>query len=83
MGLVARALEIKGIATVVVAWNGGRVRLINAPRVAITRLPRGTVFGGPGNRAQHNRVLDSALALLEQDAPLEPVYLDESLQIPL
>jgi hypothetical protein len=67
-----------GVATVVVAWNGGRVRLVNAPRAVITRLPRGTVFGAPGDEAQQNRVLDAALTLLTRDGPLEPVYVEES-----
>ncbi len=71
---------MRGIATVVVAWNGGRVRLVNAPRTVITRLPRGTVFGGPGDAAQQSRVLDAALALLGEDGPLEPVYLEESIK---
>ena len=77
MGLAARALELSGVASVVVAWNGGRVRLVNPPRVLITRLGRGVAFGMPGDAAQQRRVLEAALALLERDAPLEPVYLDE------
>ena len=77
MGLVARALEIEGIAPVVVAWNGGRIRLVNPPRALITRLERGLVFGHPGNEEQQRRVLRAALSLLEQDAPLPPQVLDE------
>jgi hypothetical protein len=68
---------MKGIATVVVAWNGGRIRLVSVPRVIITRLSRGVVFGNPGNAPQQRRVLEAALALLAQDAPLEPVTLAE------
>lgn len=70
---------MNGIATVVVAWNGGRIRLVSPPRVVITRLDRGVSFGRPGDEAQQRRVLGSALALLEQDAPIEPLYLEESL----
>lgn len=77
MGLVARALEMAGIATVVVAWNGGRIRLVNPPRAIITRLSRGMVFGHPGDEGQQQRVLQAALALLEQDGPAYPVTLDE------
>lgn len=77
MGLIARALELEGIATVVVAWNGGRIRLVNPPRALITRLTRGLVFGHPGEDEQQRRVLKAALSLLEQDAPLEPVYIEE------
>jgi hypothetical protein len=80
VGLTARALEMEGIATVVVAWNGGRIRLVKVPRVVITRLERGVAFGRPGDEAQQRRVLDATLALLEQDAPIEPVYLDERLE---
>ncbi|MDX1615808.1 MAG: hypothetical protein R3300_15955 [Candidatus Promineifilaceae bacterium] len=78
MGLVARALEMEGVATVVVAWNGGRIRLVNPPRALITKLGRGLVFGQPGDTAQQRRVLESTLTLLTQDAPLDPVYLEES-----
>ena len=78
MGLIARGLELAGIATVVVAWNGGRIRLVNPPRVLITRLSRGLVFGHPGDAAQQRRVLTAALALLEQDAPLAPEVVEES-----
>jgi hypothetical protein len=77
VGLIARALEMEGIATVVVAWNGGRIRLVNPPRVLITRLNRGLVFGNPGDEAQQRRVLSAALALLEKDAPLAPVVIEE------
>ena len=76
MGLVARALELVGIATTVVAWNAGRIRLVSPPRVLITTLPRGTAFGLPGDEAGQRYVLDEALALLAQDAPLKPVYLE-------
>ena len=79
MGLVARALEIEGIATVVVGWNGGRMRLVSLPRMAITRLSRGLAFGRPGDQKQQCRVLEAALALLERNAPVEPLYLEESL----
>ena len=78
MGLVARALEMEGIATVVVAWNGGRIRLVNPPRVLITRLERGLVFGHPGHDEQQRRVLTAALSLLEQEAPLPPQVVEES-----
>jgi hypothetical protein len=80
VGLIARALEMNGIATVVVAWNGGRIRLVSVPRVVITRLQRGTVFGRPGDATQQRRILEAALALLKDDAPLEPVTLNERLE---
>ena len=61
----------------VVAWNAGRIRLVNPPRALITQLERGTVFGNPGDNTQQQRVLKRALAFLAQDAPLEPVYFDK------
>jgi hypothetical protein len=68
---------MEGIATVVVAWNGGRIRLVKPPRAVITGLSRGLVFGHPGDEKQQGRVLTAALSLLKRAAPLEPVYLDE------
>ena len=67
-----------GIATVVVAWNGGRIRLVNVPRAIITRLPRGTSFGQDNNEAQQRRVLLAALKLLEKRSPLAPITVDET-----
>jgi hypothetical protein len=42
-----------------------------------TKLPRGSTMGMPGDHAQQRHVLDATLALLEHDAPLEMVRLDE------
>lgn len=70
---------MEGIATVVVGWNAGRLRLLALPRMVVTRLARGVVFGRPGDPVQQRRVLGVALAQLEKDAPLEPLYLDETL----
>jgi hypothetical protein len=50
---------------------------VNPPRALITRLTRGLVFGHPGNDEQQHRVLTTALSLLEQDAPLGPIYIEE------
>ncbi len=80
VGLTARALEINGIATVVVAWNAGLIRLVSPPRVVITQLARGMAIGRPGDVAQQYRILNEALDLLEQDAPHEPIYLDEGIE---
>ena len=78
MGLIARALELVGIATTLVAWNGGRIRMVAPPRAAITRLPRGTAFGIPHDEAGKRYVFEKTLALLAKDAPLKPVYLDKN-----
>lgn len=64
---------MQGIATVVVAWNHARLRLVGVPRAVLTPLSRGLVFGRPGDREQQESVLDTALQLLEQEGPLAPV----------
>jgi hypothetical protein len=80
VGLVARALEQDGVATTLTSWNGGVTRLTMPPRATFTRLARGATLGRPGDAAQQRRVLEATLALLAQEAPLEPVQLDERLE---
>jgi hypothetical protein len=77
VGLIARALEIEGIATTLTTWRSGVARLGNPPRSVFTKLARGSTIGNPGDVAQQRRVLEATLALLAQDAPLDPVILDE------
>lgn len=67
-----------GIATTLVAWNGGRIRMVAPPRAAITTLPRGTAFGLPRDEAGQRYILESTLALLAKDAPLKAIYLDKN-----
>lgn len=78
MGLLARALEMHGIATTQTSWNPGITRLVNPPRATVTRLNRGATLGEPGDAAQQRRVLAATLVLLEEEAPLEIVRLDEA-----
>lgn len=78
MGLIARAVEQFGVATTIATWNGDRTWLTKPPRVLFARTARGSTLGRPGDGAQQRRVIEAALALLEQDAPLEPVLLDET-----
>lgn len=78
MGLVARALELEGIATTLTTWNVGITRLTAPPRGTYTRLARGATVGRPHDVAQQRRVLEATLALLALDAPVEMVRLDES-----
>ena len=77
MGLVARALEMEGIATTLTSWNPGVTRLTAPPRATFTRLARGATLGRPHDSGQQRRVLQATLALLSADAPQKPVYLDE------
>jgi len=77
VGLIARGLELKGIATTLTSWNAGITRRIMPPRATFTRLARGATMGNPHNYAQKKRILEATLALLAQDAPLKPIKLDE------
>jgi hypothetical protein len=77
VGLVARALEMEGIATTLTSWNPGVTRLTAPPRATFTRLARGATLGRPHDAGQQRRVLQATLVLLSADAPQKPVYLDE------
>lgn len=77
VGLIARAVEQFGVATTITTWNGDRTWLTKPPRVLMTKLGRGSTLGKPDHAAQQRRVIEATLALLEQDAPFEPVTLDE------
>jgi len=55
-------------------------RITLPPRATFTKLGRGATLGQPHDTAQQRRVLEATLALLAQDAPLEPVYLDETVE---
>ena len=78
MGLIARALEMEGIATTLTSWRSGVTRLTMPPRVTFTSMPRGMSLGKPHDASQQRRILEATLALLADEAPQEPVTLDES-----
>ncbi|MEZ4863282.1 MAG: hypothetical protein R3C14_18340 [Caldilineaceae bacterium] len=80
MGLIARALELAGVATTLTSWNAGRTRVTAPPRATFTRLARGATLGRPHDHAQQRRVLEATLALLHEDAPLKPINLAESME---
>ena len=77
MGLIARALELQGIATTLTSWNPGVTRLTMPPRATFTGLKRGATLGQPGNGAQQCRVIEATLDLLSEDAPAEYIRLEE------
>ena len=77
MGLIARAIEQIGVATTITSWNAGRTRITMPPRATFTKLKRGGTVGNPGDIEQQKRVLKATLELLEQDAPIPYVRLDE------
>lgn len=78
MGLIARALEMHGIASVLTSWNQERTAPLLPPRATYTKLGRGSTLGKPGDAAQQLRVLRATLALLGQPAPQPPTVLAES-----
>ena len=79
MGLAARGLELRGIATTLTSWNAGVARLTMPPRATFTQLARGATLGRPHDADQQRRVLEATLALLAHDAPCAPIQLDERL----
>lgn len=79
MGLIARALELDGIATTLTSWNAGRTRLTMPPRATFTKLARGATLGQPHDVEQQMRVLRATLDLLNQDAPIKPILMKESI----
>ena len=79
VGLIARALELEGIATTLTSWNAERTVILKPPRATYTQLGRGSTLGRAGDGAQQRRVLEATLQLLSYDAPLEPVYLNEQI----
>ena len=70
-------LEAEGIATTITSWSPGMTRPTAPPRATFTKLTRSATLGQPGDVAQQRRVLEATLALLAQDAPLDPVRLNE------
>lgn len=77
--MIARALELEGIATTLTTWNAGRARVTAPPRAVFTKLNRGATIGAPHHTEQQLRILNATLGLLAQDAPLAPVRLDETM----
>jgi len=76
VGLIARALEMAGVATALTSWSG-LIRRVAPPRCTVTRMARGRTLGEPGDAAQQRRILQATLALLAHDAPLPMVRLPE------
>lgn len=62
MGLVARVLEARGIATVAVGVVRSAMDAVPAPRNVFVRFRLGRIFGEAGADAQQRTVLREALA---------------------
>ena len=76
MGLIARALEMAGVAATLTSWSG-LIRRVAPPRYTVTRMARGRTLGEPGDAAQQRRILQATLDLLAYDAPIPMVRLSE------
>ena len=76
MGLVARAVEQAGIATVTLNMIWTYHRLVGIPRVAAVEHPFGRPFGNVGDATTQRAVLRAALALYDRaEAPGHLVHL--------
>ena len=78
MGLIARALERAGIATVSISIAKDLTEAVGVPRTVFVKWPLGHPLGEPGNNAQQRTMIFGALQLLvEAETPgiiREPGY---------
>ena len=70
-GLIARALEVNGIASTITTNNGKLAKLTAPPRATISKQPSGSIIGKPGEPVQQRQLIETTLALLEKNAPLD------------
>ncbi len=66
MGLVARELESRGIATVCVMLLREVAEKVRPPRTLLVPFGRGQPLGPPGQAELHRRVVEAALSMLEE-----------------
>lgn len=66
MGLVARALESHGIATVVVGSALDIMQACGVPRFVFSDIPLGNSCGFPYDRVMQRQTIEQALTLLTQ-----------------
>lgn len=65
------------VKTTLTSWNSRSIHSVLPPRATLTSLKRGMTLGHPNAQEQQNRILVETLNLLSQDAPLNPVLLQE------
>ena len=76
VGLLAHALELHGIATVVVSLLASITRAIRPPRALEVPFAFGHPLGAPADAAGQRRVLLQALRLLPRtDVPVSARYI--------
>ncbi len=64
MGLIARAIEAAGIATVSLSLAKDLTMAVGVPRTVFVKWPLGHPLGEPGNAAQQRTLIFDALHLL-------------------
>ncbi len=64
MGLIARALEEQGIATVCVVMNRDVIANVKPPRALFVRFPYGAPLGPAGDGVTQMAVIRAALDML-------------------
>lgn len=79
MGLIQRAVEAAGIATISISLSKEITRKINPPRAVFPGLPLGHPLGFPGQTFRQLQILRMLLQYLQQiDTPGTIVDLDLS-----
>jgi hypothetical protein len=68
-GLVARAVEERGIPTVTVSTGRDLSAQVKSPRTLFVNHPMGNAFGRPSDRAGQRRILLDALTLARRNEP--------------
>jgi D-proline reductase (dithiol) PrdB len=59
-GLVARAIELAGIPTIVLGTDRAALEAVHVPRGALVKHPGGAPLGNPGNVGKHQHLLRNA-----------------------
>jgi hypothetical protein len=65
VGLIQRMAEEAGIPTISLGNMADRMGFIKPPRALLTKFPRGSMFGEPGNVKRQRRIVLDALEALK------------------
>lgn len=76
VGLVAAALERKGISTVAIQQLRAVAERVQPPRALFVPFRHGYPLDAPGEPARQHAVLESALGLLEANPSTPPALVD-------
>jgi hypothetical protein len=76
VGLVAAELERQGIATVALQLLREVAVRVRPPRALVVPYPHGYPLAAPGDAPRQRRVLEAALAMLEDPALAPPALRD-------